>query len=87
MGKEYRYKFQIFISNYLYFKYEYKKYFIMFSSVPPEIWFDDVDEIFIERATPIEDGKSSAEKVNPLVRPNSFEGYVLFTLIDIAYHR
>ena len=51
----------------------------MFSSVAPEIWFDDVDEIFIERSTPVDD----ADKVNPLVRPNSFEGYVLFTLIAI----
>ena len=56
----------------------------MFSSVAPEIWFDDVDEIFIERATPIDDGNSSADKVNPLVRPNSFEGYVLFTLVAIV---
>ena len=56
----------------------------MFSSVaPPEIWFDDVDEIFIERTTPVEDGKSSADKVNPLVRPNSFEGYVLILIAII----
>lgn len=52
---------------------------LIFFSTAPDIWFDDVDDIFIEKAKPTKDEKPS-DKLNPLVRPNSFEGYVSFMI-------
>ncbi|KAI0237072.1 RNA exonuclease 4 [Lamellibrachia satsuma] len=47
----------------------------------PDIWFDDVDDIFIEKAKPTKDEKPS-DKLNPLVRPNSFEGLTKAVAMD-----
>ena len=44
----------------------------------PDIWFDDVDDIFIEKPKQTGEGEKPKVKLNPLVRPNSFEGYVSF---------
>jgi len=46
----------------------------------PDIRFDDVDEIFIEKPKQTVEGEKPKVKLNPLVRPNSFEGYVSFML-------